>query len=78
MQDTLEVLVVPAVLGIIMIGVWAHWLTIFLFVFSTGDIEGGQRKAPFNTVDWENDWRNLLWYWFIGGLWTYNGLLCIN
>lgn len=61
-----------------MIGAWTHWTVIFMYIFSAGDIEGGQKKGPFSTVDWEENWRHLLWIWLFAGIWMYNGILCIN
>jgi len=53
-------------------------MVIFLFVFSAGEIQGGRREGPFLSIVWDIDFRYLLWYWLIGGLWFHTTFLTVN
>jgi hypothetical protein len=56
LRDVPSALIVPLVFGLLIIAFWSFWITMFLFVYSSGDIRGSD-STPFATVDWNDNIR---------------------
>ncbi|KRX08307.1 hypothetical protein PPERSA_01768 [Pseudocohnilembus persalinus] len=79
-KDTLEIIWIPALLGISLIGQWAIWITIFLYGFSCGKLVNLSENelGPFGTLDVYDGADSMLWYWFLGGLLTHAVLMVLG
>eukprot|EP00825_Cyclidium_porcatum_P018701 TRINITY_DN2128_c0_g1_i2.p1 TRINITY_DN2128_c0_g1~~TRINITY_DN2128_c0_g1_i2.p1 ORF type:complete len:412 (-),score=21.78 TRINITY_DN2128_c0_g1_i2:104-1339(-) len=68
---------IPPVIGILQFMWLAYWFTVFVFVYSVGDITGS-KSSPFATIKWDSSTRNILWFHLFGGLWVNSLFIAIN
>lgn len=76
-NDNFSVMLVPPITAILIGILWVWWIISVIYVVGLGEIKG-TGQSPFASVTFDDNTRNMVYYFFFGGLWKQAFLLALE